>query len=160
MIQLPEEVKRAFEHPETQKVLTTVSKESMPHTVFKGSLSVFDDATIAYMEFLETCQTQRNMLHSIWFKKIVAVSIFNPVMNVAYQIKGEPYKHIFTGPVWDEYLGRVRNSMPDVSPAGVWLITVKEVRNEDFQIRLKEEDKRRPGTEYWLKYIETRREEK
>lgn len=160
MVRLPKEAEEAFDHPETIKVLTTVDKEGVPHTVFKSSLSVIDDETIAYMEFLETCQSQRNMLNSIWFKNTIAVSIFNPKTKAAYQIKGEPYKHVTSGPVWDKYLAKVRSDMPDVNPACVWLITIKEVRNEDYQIRLKEEERRRPGTEYYLKYIETRRGEK
>lgn len=160
MVKLPKELAEAFEHPETVKALTTVDEEGIPHTVFKGSLGVIDEETIAYMEFLETCRTQRNMVNSIWFKKTIAVSVFNPVTKVAYQIKGEPYKHVTSGPVWDKYLAGVRSEMPGISPACVWLITVKEVRNEDYQIRLKEEEKRRPGTEYYLKYMETRRGEK
>ncbi len=154
-IELSQEVVEVFNDSQTVKTLTTTDEEGFPHTVCKDSLSVSEDGLVAYSELIETSQTQRNMLRNYWAKKPVAINIFNPRTGLSYQIKGVPYKFMVDGPIWSRFLTRIRKVIPDADPSGVWLIIPQEVRNEDYEVRRKEEAIRRPGSGFWLKYFET-----
>ena len=90
MMKIPLELKGLLEDHESIKVLTTTDKEGVPHTVFKGSFTSLDDDYLAYVELFEGSQTQKNMLHNLWFKKPVAIAVRKG--NTAYQIKGVPYR--------------------------------------------------------------------
>jgi hypothetical protein len=153
---LSNELINILRSPDTIKVLTTINEDGTPHTVFKNSITYLDKK-IAYIELIETSLTARNMLRSKWFNKIVIISIYNPVKNAQYEIKGKPYKFLFTGEIWEKLLNEARKNIPDVNPTGVWLIEPIEVRNESYEVRLSEEDKRRPGSNFWLRYMETRK---
>jgi len=153
---LPEEVIEVLKDPETIKVLTTTDERGTPHTVFKGSLMALDNETLAYMELLETCRTQRNMLRNHWDNKLVVVSIFNGKINISYQIKGEPSRFLYNGPIWDQFLEQTWKVIPQSDPAGVWVIKVKEVINQDYGIRRKEEEKRVINQDIWRRFIGVR----
>jgi len=159
MLGLAEEVIKTLRDPETIKALTTTDEEGVPHTVFKNSLTVLENGYIAYMELIETSQTQRNILRSLWFRKKVSISFINPRTGITYQIKGEPYKFIVDGPLWDKFLGEIRMRIPKANPSGVWLITPTEIRNQAYEKRKEEEAKRRPGSDFWLKYMESHKED-
>jgi len=154
-IELSQEVIEVFNDSQTVKTLTTTNEEGFPHTVCKGSLTVSEDGLVAYSELIETSQTQRNMLRNYWAKKSVAINLFNPRTGLSYQIKGIPYKFMVDGPIWSRFLTETRKVIPDADPSGVWLIIPQEVRNQDYEVRRKEEAIRRPGSGFWLKYFET-----
>ena len=152
MAELTKELMDALNDPETTKVLGTTDEDGCPHVVFKGSLIALDDGNIAYAELIETSLTQKNMLRNFWNKKPVAISVLNQKKKVNYQIKGEAYKFHIEGPVWDQFLERIWSRMPDANPSGVWEIIPLEVINQDYEIRLKEEMRRRP-TSNWFTII-------
>jgi hypothetical protein len=154
MTKLPEEIIDVLKDPATIKFLVTNDENNVPHIVYKQSLTALDADFIAYMEFLETSNTQKNMLRSLWGKKIISIGIFNPKTNLSYQIKGEPYKFLEDGPIWDQFLEKVWREMPDVDPAGVWIIKPKEVINHNFTLRREEEEKRFiPSFSFWMRYL-------
>ena len=153
--ELSQEVVEVFNDSQTVKMLTTTDEGGFPHTVCKGSLTVSEGGLVAYCELIETSQTQRNMLRNYWAKKSVAINLFNPRTGLSYQIKGIPYKFIVDGPIWQKFLKESRKMIPDADPSGVWLIIPKEARNQDYEVRRKEEAMRRPGSGFWLKYFET-----
>ncbi|MBW1888179.1 MAG: hypothetical protein JRI52_07510 [Deltaproteobacteria bacterium] len=153
---MPKEIIEALKETDTIKVLTTTDEGGIPHTVFKGSLMALDNETLAYMELLETCRTQRNMLRNHWDNKLVAVGILNEKKGISYQIKGEPVRFIYNGPIWDQFLEQTWKMIPQSDPAGVWLIRVKEVINQDYFMRRKEEEKRVINQDIWRRFIGVR----
>ena len=148
-MQLPEDVVKLINDPKSIKTLTTVDKEGNPHTVPIGSMSVVDDK-VAFMELLDTCKTQQNMLNCYWFKKDVSVLVVDDwAKGDVYQIKGSPYKLLRQGPIWEKYLDEVWKIIPDADPSGVWLITPKEVVNQNYFLRRKGEEERRANWTRW-----------
>ena len=148
-MQLPENVVKLISDPKKIKTLTTVDKEGNPHTVPIGSMT-FLDGNIAFMELLDTCKTQKNMLNCYWFKKDVSVLVIDDWgKGDVYQIKGSPYKVLRQGPIWDKFLDEVWKIIPDADPSGVWLITPKEVVNQNYFLRRKGEEERRANWKRW-----------
>ena len=74
-----------------------------------------------------------------------------------YQIKGSPYKFLRQGPIWDTYLDEVWKIIPESDPAGVWLITPKEVVNQNYFLRRKAEEDRRANWKRWQTLKGTRK---
>ena len=152
MVKLPKKLIDALKDPETVKVLGTTDEDGCPHVVFKGSFAALDNGNLAYAELIETSLAQKNMLRNYWAKKPVAISVLNQKKGVSYQIAGQAYKFHFEGPIWDQFLDQIWSIMPDANPSGVWEIIPMEVTNQDYKVRLNEEMKRRP-TSNWLHYI-------
>ncbi|MDO8785691.1 MAG: pyridoxamine 5'-phosphate oxidase family protein, partial [Syntrophales bacterium] len=74
-MEIPANIKKMLEDPKNVKTLTTVDKDGNPYSVPVNSVSVMADGNIAFMELLDTCQTQRNMLNCLWFKKTVSILV-------------------------------------------------------------------------------------
>ena len=156
-MQLPEDVVKLINDPKKMKTLTTVDTEGNPHTVPVGSMTVLGE-NIGFMELLDTCKTQKNMLNCYWFKKDVSVLVIDDWgKGDVYQIKGSPYKLLRQGPIWDKFLDEVWKIIPDADPTGVWLITPKEVVNQNYFLRRKAEGERRANWNRWqtLKGVRT-----
>ncbi|MBW1851334.1 MAG: pyridoxamine 5'-phosphate oxidase family protein [Deltaproteobacteria bacterium] len=152
MVKLSNEVVDLLRDPETIKVLTTTDEKGMPHTVFKGSLTALDENNIAFMELLETGNTQRNILRNHWDNKRVAVAVYNQRKNLSYQIKGKPVRFINYGPVWRQFLDQTWAQLPDADPAGVWLIEPEEIINQDYHASRKREEKRVLNQSLWRRF--------
>ena len=54
------------------------------------------------------------------------------------------------GPNWEKFLEEVWKVLPDSDPAGVWLITPKSVRNQDYSERKKGDEERRANWTTWI----------
>lgn len=150
MMKIPLELKGLLEDHESIKVLTTTDKEGVPHTVFKGSFTSLDDDYLAYVELFEGSQTQKNMLHDLWFKKPVAIAVRKG--NTAYQIKGVPYRLVIEGPVRDKFFQEIWQRMPELNPSGVWLIKPVDITDESFETQLKQ-DQNRVNYSLWFQYL-------
>ncbi len=151
---LAEEVVEVLRDPGSVKVLVTTDESGWPHSVFKHFLTVLDGETIGYVELLENSETYKNMLRNYWAKKKVSVAVYNREKGVSYQIKGVPIRYVMEGPIWDKFLDEVWSVMPDVDPAGVWLIKAEEVVNESYEARKKEiEGRFTPDNfSFWRRY--------
>ncbi|UCF57550.1 MAG: pyridoxamine 5'-phosphate oxidase family protein [Deltaproteobacteria bacterium] len=150
---IPGNVKALLEDPSKIKTITTVDNEGNPHSVPINSVSVLDDGNIAFLELLDTCQTQKNMLNCYWFKKDVSIlAIGDWEKGEAFQIKGSPYKYLTEGPIWDNYLDMIWKIIPEADPSGVWLITPKEIRDQNYFVRRKGEEERRANWAKWFTF--------
>jgi hypothetical protein len=149
MERLSRELMDAINEADTIKTLTTTDEEGIPYTVFKDSMRAMDEDTLAYIELIEGSNTYKNMLRNHWSKKYVVIGILNKRLNINYQIKGIPYKYILEGPIWDEFLERIWKILPDSDPSGVWLIKVEHVKNQDYNIRREEEERRIINQRIW-----------
>ncbi len=143
MIKLHKEVVELFQDRDARKALATVDENGVPHLVFKGSLTILEDGTIAYAERLDSSQANKNMVRSIWFGKTVAVTVIKD--GTAYQIKGKPHKCLIAGPLFKEFLIKVREKEgDDADIQSVWIITPEEIRDETLSRRIREEEEKRP----------------
>lgn len=124
------------------KVLATIDKEGNPHVTFKGSIIAREDGYIQYWELIETSQTNKNMVNSIWFNKHVAINVYAD--GVSYQIKGIPYKAIIAGKEFEEAYKQVRERFEDGDLSTVWLIEPQQVIEESFSKRKAQEEEQHP----------------
>jgi len=153
MIQLPEEIIKALNDPETVKVLTTTQRDGSPHAAVKNSLAALDENTLAYLELFELSRTYNNMLHHFWDKRMVSVVVHNARRNINYQIKGLPERLLIEGDVWQHFLGDAWKVLPEANPAGVWLITPLEIMDQSYPAMLEEMDRRRANYSLWWSYL-------
>jgi len=143
-IQLSDEVINAIKDPQSVKVMATISKEGIPHVTAKGSLTVDDNGRIRFLELLEKSQTQKNLVYSIWFDKIVAVNVITQDKK-SYQIKGKIYKTINSGREFqDAYVATQEKYGYDIDVSAIWLVDVDEVTEETFAARRDELETKYP----------------
>jgi hypothetical protein len=126
----------------TVKILATVGADGAPHAVEQPSLHDGGGA-IHYLELLETSETNRNLVHSIWFGGAVAIALIGRDGRRA-QIKGRPVKLHVTGPLFLKHYHRLRETHPDAGLAGVWVIEPDEVADEDFAAKKAREEALHP----------------
>jgi hypothetical protein len=143
MPKLPKELVDLLKDRESVKALATLNQDGSVHIVIKGSLTTLDGETIVFNEGLDSNQSNKNLVRSIWFDKPIAINVSKE--PVSYQIKGKPYKCLITGEIFKQFLLKAREKRgPDADIAAVWIITPEEVRNESPTIRRKQEEEKRP----------------
>lgn len=143
-IKLSEEVIESIQDSNSIKVIASISKDGIPHVTVKDSITVSEDGRIIYYELLETSQTQRNLVFSIWFEKQVAINVLTK-NGRSYQIKGVPHKAVVAGQKFLEAYVDVQNKLgEDVDLSTVWVIDPVEERNETFSYRREFEEKDHP----------------
>lgn len=141
-IQLSKEVIEAVNDASAKKVLATVSEKGVPNVSFKGSLHIDEDGNIVTDELLETSQTNKNLVYSLWFEKEIAVAVWSD--KGFYEIKGIPYRVLIQGEEFEKEYKAVRKRNPDYDLSGVWIIRPTEVHSENLQERFKEQKKKYP----------------
>lgn len=150
---LSQEVIDTINDPKTLKVLSTTGEDGNPHTVFKSFMKALDDRTIIYVEMIFRSNTYKNMLRNKWANKRVSITVWNPGKMASYQIKAEPVVYLQNGPIWNEMIQTLWSMFPEATPAGAWVMAPKEVINELYQVRQKEEDDRILYSELWRQYL-------
>ncbi len=157
-IRLSEEIKKLLDDSETRKVLTTTDRAGNPHVVFKGSLRVNEDGYLEYLELIESSQTNRNMVSSIWFRRFVSVAVLNG--EVSYQIKGIPYRAIISGREFEQAYQWTQAHLGSIDLSAVWLIEPIEIREESFEKRRTEEEEKHPILKHLDRLVVTENEQK
>jgi hypothetical protein len=141
---LSPETRTAIGAIDSVKVVATVGKEGIPHAVVKDSLTLLDDGTIAFYELLETSQTQKNLVYSIWFNKPVSITVLTKEGR-SYQVKGLPKKAVVAGQRFTEAYIDVQNRLgPDIDLSALWLIAPSEEREQTFLVRRQIEEAAHP----------------
>ena len=140
---ISEQLKAIIQDENTKKVLASVSKKGEVHAVFKKYVEVDDEGNIVVYELLDSSQTGRNLTYSLWFNKKVSLLV-DAGDGISYQIKGIPHRDIVTGPVYEEKYKEFILKNPDNDLAGIWTIIPVEVRDETYEVRLKEEREKYP----------------
>lgn len=141
-IELTKEIKELFEDPQSIKVLATTGRDGNLNVVFKQSLRINEQGYIEYKELIETSQTNKNMVYSIWFHKLVSVNIRNG--NKSYQIKGYPYRSLIAGREFEAAYREVQEKHGKIDLSAVWRIEPVEIREETFDKRRVEEEEEHP----------------
>lgn len=151
-VKLEKEIIELLNDSDSIKVLATTDKEGNPHVVFKNSLHVREDGYLVYWELIETSQTNKNMVNSIWFHKEVAITVRKG--TVSYQIKGVPYRAIIAGHEFEEAYKQARNISKDTDLSTVWLIEPTQVIEETYEKRRNEEEKEHPILQHLDRLLE------
>ena len=120
-IELSQDIIDLLNDQETVKVLATVNAEGIPHAVFKQSLHVGSDGHIHSLELIETSNTARNLVGSIWFERKLAI-LLRGRDGRSVQIKGRVLKYHISGALFQQHYLAVRERLGDVDLAGVWVI--------------------------------------
>jgi hypothetical protein len=141
-VKLSDEVIDALNDRDNVKALATVDKQGQPHVAFKENIFV-DHEKIILLELIETSQTNSNMVHSIWFKRPVSISVKDKKNN-SWQIKGLPLKTHIAGPVYEKYYAEQAEKNPEIDLGAVWEIEPLELKNQTFSVVLAEERARHP----------------
>jgi len=128
---------------ETVKVLATTDEKGIPHAVFKQSFCLGEDGSLIYLELLESSQSNKNMVRSIWFHRRVAI-LLKGKNGLSYQVKGRPIKAVISGPLFQKHYAALRESLGDVDLAAVWIIEPEEVINESYSVRKSREEAAHP----------------
>lgn len=137
---LSKEIIDIINEKDTRKVLATIDKNGIPHVVFKGSIHVNDAQNLVLYEILESSATNRNLVYSIWFDKLVAVNILSKD-GISYEIIGKPVRSITAGQEFEQTYVAVREKLGDVELAAIWVIEPIAVRDENLRSRfLKQEE--------------------
>lgn len=142
-VQLSEEVIALINDGETVKILATVDPDGNPHATVKQSLAVGEDGNLFFLELLESSQTNRNLVRSIWFNRKVTVTVLGK-KGQSYQIKGRPVRNIIAGPVFQQKYVEVRERLGDVDLAGIWVIEPEEISDQTYWARKATEEAAHP----------------
>ncbi len=144
-IPLERDVINLINSPTTLKALGTVTKDGVPHLAIKDSFWVNDEGQLLYLEFLESSQTNQNMIASLWFDRQVSVLLLGADRaRAGYQIKGKPIKVLVAGPVFRAQYERIRRLPGDQDLAGVWIIEPDAVVDQTLAARRKTEENIHP----------------
>lgn len=137
-VKLTEDILNLLECGDTVKTLVTVDGDGVPHAVFKDAVYAGEDGKLISLEVIESSQTNSNLVHSIWFKRKVTLSLLGRD-GTSYQIKGTPTHCLVTGPIFERHYRDIREKLGDVDLAAVWVIEPEEIRNQTFRVRTEEE---------------------
>jgi hypothetical protein len=143
MIELPQELKTLLEDKNAVKILGTVDGDGIPHVVFKDSITLLEDGTLAYAEELDSSQANKNMVRGIWFDKLVSITVGKA--DKCYQVKARPVKCAIVGPLFSRFLARAKEQRgADADVQSVWIVAPVHCRNQSREVRLEEERKKDP----------------
>jgi len=127
----------------TVKILATVDADGNPHAVEKRSLHLAEDGTLHHLELLESSQTNRNLVRSLWFDGKVAIALTGADGRTV-QIKGRPIKTHIVGPLFQRAYAGLRAQDPDSDLAAIWVIEPLEVIDQAIAVRRAREDALHP----------------
>lgn len=142
-ITFQKELIELLEKRDTVKILATTDDKGAPHVVVKQSLQLNESNQLIYFELLESSQTNKNLVRSMWFNRPITVAVIG-TEGESYQIKGKSVKTIVSGLLFRDYYVQIREQLGDVDLAAVWVIEPLEVINQSFDARSREEEIKHP----------------
>ena len=121
MVQMPEPVIRMIKHPDTKKVMATVSPDGKPHMIVCGSLVVTEPDTIIVGEVFmyracENLKNNPNVEFMVWQGR------------EAYSIKAVAKSRVDTGPIFDKMAQQLDKM--NMTLVAIWVFEAKEVWDE------------------------------
>jgi len=131
-IKLSKELVAALKDPTTLSSLATSDASGAPNVALGLSLAVEEDGALAYLEPLQASVTNRNLTHSLWFNRPVALAVTSED-GQRWQIRGVPVKAHVCGPVFRRHYERIRREVGDTDLAAVWIIEPRAVEDESLK---------------------------
>ena len=142
-VKLNAQIVSALSDPETVKVLAGTDVTGVPHVAFKDSLRLRGDGNLEYDEIIESSDTNKSMVASIWFGKTVAVALLTRDRR-SFLIKGKAARAIISGQEFRERYTAVRKQLGDVDLSTVWVIEPLFEREDTLEKRRLEEEEAHP----------------
>jgi hypothetical protein len=140
---LTEDLKNLLLDQGTTAVLATLDAEAFPHAVAGVQVLADEAGNLLYLEYLESSDSNKNLVRSIWFDRKVSVAV-RGLDGRSYQVKGRPTHVHITGPVFLKHYQAVREAQGDVNLAAVWVIEPEQVINESLAVGRQAEQEQRP----------------
>lgn len=144
MAKLTTEIISYIEDPATIKVIASKDRHGEVHVVVKDSLFITENGEIAYLEYLEGSQTNKNLTYSLWFNQKVAINIITRD-NKSFLIKGVPRQALVNGKIFQKYYRKVLEQTPENDLSTVYFIPVDEVVEKTLDVRRTEEETIHPA---------------
>jgi DNA-directed RNA polymerase subunit N (RpoN/RPB10) len=142
-IRIDEKLAGKINDASTIKAIATISKNGVPHIVYKGSIMANDDGNIVFYELIESSRNGQNLVYSIWFNKKVAINILDSEKN-SYEIVGHPARCITCGHEFEEVYKKIREKLGDIDLSAIWIIEPEDIREETFSVRRQQDEERYP----------------
>ncbi len=140
---LNKELTEWINDPTSLKSLATVSREGVPHVAYKGSLHVEDDQIVFY-DLIQSSQTNKNLVHAIWFNGTVAVNILTADKR-SFLILGKPVKSVTAGRGFEKVYVKLQEERgTDVDLSAIWYIEPLQVREDTYVARRDAEERKYP----------------
>lgn len=133
MAVLNEHIRSILSEPETLKLLATVSPDGIPHAAFKGTLRAEGDELV-YYDLLQSSDTNKNLVHAIWYDRTVSVTILSKNREV-YQILGKPDRCITAGREFEDTYRALNKKFGDTDLNAIWYIRPEKIRDNSLKAR-------------------------
>lgn len=128
--------------PGVQVALSTVSSNGVPTTGPGSECYVSERGTLLLREYLESSDTNRDLLHSLWFEKQVSVAV--ALGHTALHLRGVPTHAHVAGPLFQQHYEAALERDSNSDLATVWEIRIDHLNDVSPARRLKEQAIRRP----------------
>lgn len=139
-----EEIESALQNKESVITISAVGKNGNPYTEVSRKLVLREDKRIAYYEFLESSQLQKNLVYSLWFGKEIAVNVIDR-KGKNYSIKAKPYRAVIAGHEFEEEYIKTQEEFGEKTDLStVWLLDVLEVQDDTYEEAKAREEKEHP----------------
>lgn len=132
-LKLSKELKEAMENKVQYKTIVTIGKEGKLQAQKVHTLYVTETETLLYPEYLESSQTNKNLIYSLWFNQEV-VFLIEDAEASTYEVRGIPRNAIIEGAYFEEEYRKVQavfDGRFDLST--IWeieIISVKDITLE------------------------------
>lgn len=138
-VKLDEKTINLINDRSTTKVVASVGKLGIVNAAVKQSLHVNDDGKLEFLEFLESSDTNRNLIHSLWFDHNISVLLIDKE-GQTLEIRGIPETAIIEGAYFQEKYVEVQNRHGGkLDLATIWVVNVTEIRDKDAYRRAEKE---------------------
>ena len=139
-----EKIEKLIGEKETVSVISAVGKNGNPISQVGRKLTMWGKGRIAYYEFLESSQMQKNLVYSIWFEKEVSISLLGKNGEV-YRVNAKPYQALIAGHQFEEaYMNAQKEFGEETDLSTVWLLDVTAVEDDTYEAAREKEKKEHP----------------
>lgn len=143
-LDITEEIEKIINDKETVSVISAVGKNGNPVSQVGKKLTLWEDGRIAYYEFLESSQLQKNLVYSIWFGKEIIISLIGKD-GKNYSVVGKPYQALIAGHVFEAEYEKTQEEFGEKTDLStVWLIDIVRVTEDTYEVAKEREEKEHP----------------
>ncbi|MBE5916166.1 MAG: hypothetical protein E7273_04915 [Pseudobutyrivibrio ruminis] len=106
---LNEVIKELISDKESLKIVASQNKEGVINAVPKGSVEVTGNNEITYVEILESGNSYKNIVYSIWFNKPVSITIIGKNKET-YLLSGHVQRVLTCGTEYENYYRKYKET--------------------------------------------------
>lgn len=131
-VKLDEKIVQLLNDDETIKIVSSVGRLGIVNSAVKQSIRLNAEGNIEYLEYLESSDTNRNLIHSLWFEHNVSILLIGKNKE-SYELRGIPIEAVIEGEKFqDNYVEVQEKKAGKLDLATVWVINVTEIRNKNL----------------------------